>query len=84
MLANQRVQFREPIANFGTMHKLGEIAVKTWMHSLRCRTGKQIDIITQELVAQGQSASERINAVREYAIEAAYSFTCSRGDGLFH
>ena len=79
--ANQRVQFREPIANFGAIkHKLGEIAVKTWMHeSALYRTGKQIDIKTQELVAEGQSASEaKINAVREYAIEAALlKFSCS-------
>jgi alkylation response protein AidB-like acyl-CoA dehydrogenase len=70
----QRIQFNQPIAEFGAMkQKLGIIATNTFaIESGVYRIGAEVDKKHAELKAKGKSYNEaKINAMREYAIECA-------------
>lgn len=72
--ANQRFQFEKPISDFGAMkYKIGEIITKTFaIESAVYRTGRNIDLKTEELVKAGVDKSQaKLQAVREYAVECA-------------
>ena len=79
--AVERTQFRTSIAEFGAMqHKIGEMVVKTFVgESAVYRTGRNIDRAFDQLTDDGQARGEaKLNAVREFAVEAALlKFTCS-------
>ena len=79
--AVERTQFRTSIAEFGAMqHKIGEMVVKTFVgESAVYRTGRNIDRAFDKLTDDGQARGEaKLNAVREFAVEAALlKFTCS-------
>lgn len=72
--ANERHQFKVPIASFGAIQsKLADQAIKIW--SLETATYRASQLIEDEKKAQlkeGKSYSEAVlNAAEEYAIEAA-------------
>ncbi len=72
--ATQRIQFEQPIANFGAIkHKIGEMVMQTHVtESAMYRTGYNIDQKYKEFVKQGQDNSEaKLNAIREFAVECA-------------
>ncbi|PSL49005.1 hypothetical protein CLV51_101335 [Chitinophaga niastensis] len=72
--ANTRVQFKQPIANFGAIkHKLAEMAIRTWTsESALFRTAQLIDDKEKELFAAGQPFNEALlGAAEEYAVECA-------------
>ena len=72
--ANERVQFKLPIAKFGAIqHKLAEQAIRTWaMESAMYRAGHDIGEMEEALQKSGKPLSEAIlEAAREYAIECA-------------
>lgn len=72
--ANERIQFKEPIINFGAMkYKIGEMTARAFAaESAIYRTGANIDLKTQEFIDQGIDKSEaKLKAVREYAVECA-------------
>lgn len=72
--AIEREQFGEPIANFGAMKfKIAEMTTKTFTcDSAVYRTGKNIDLKTEEFVKAGLEAGEsKLKALREFAIECA-------------
>jgi hypothetical protein len=72
--AIDRKQFGKSIAEFGAMqHKLGEMTANTFaIDSAVYRTGRNIDLKTEELKKSGMSDSEaKLNALKEYAIECA-------------
>jgi alkylation response protein AidB-like acyl-CoA dehydrogenase len=70
----QRIQFNQPIAQFGAMkQKLGIIATNAFaIESGVYRVGADVDKKHAELKAKGSSYNDaKINAMREYAIECA-------------
>ncbi|RAJ10462.1 hypothetical protein LX64_00064 [Chitinophaga skermanii] len=72
--ANTRVQFKQPIANFGAIkHKIAEMAIRMWVcESALYRTAQLIDNKEQELVAAGKAFNEALlGAAEEYAVECA-------------
>jgi len=72
--ANERIQFRLPIAKFGAIkHKLAEQATRIFaVESALYRCGMDIARKEQELMAAGQSENEALlGAAREFAVEAA-------------
>lgn len=72
--ANERVQFKIPIAKFGAIqNKLAEQAIKVWVtESAMYRAGADIGEMEEELEKEGKPLSEAIlGAAREYAIECA-------------
>ncbi|HVI44521.1 MAG TPA: acyl-CoA dehydrogenase family protein [Chitinophaga sp.] len=72
--ANTRVQFKQPIANFGAIkHKLAEMAIRTWTsESALFRTAQLIDDKEKELLAEGKPFNEALlGAAEEYAVECA-------------
>lgn len=72
--ANERVQFKLPIAKFGAIqHKLAEQAIRVWaMESAMYRAGHDIGEMEEALQKAGKPMSEAIlEAAREYAIECA-------------
>ncbi|MFT4682152.1 MAG: alkylation response protein AidB-like acyl-CoA dehydrogenase [Granulosicoccus sp.] len=72
--AMERKQFETPIIEFGAMqHKIGEMAARVFAVDAGIyRTGRNIDLKTEELKAEGMGASKaKLEAVREYAIECA-------------
>lgn len=72
--ANERVQFKLPIAKFGAIqHKLAEQAIRTWaIESAMYRAGHDIGEMEEALQKEGKPLSEAIlEAAREYAIECA-------------
>ncbi|MBC6991368.1 MULTISPECIES: acyl-CoA dehydrogenase family protein [Hymenobacter] len=72
--ANERVQFKMPIAKFGAIrHKLAEQAIRIYaVESAIYRAGMDIYRMEQELMAQGKSANEALlGAAREFAVECA-------------
>ncbi|MGB1017923.1 MAG: acyl-CoA dehydrogenase family protein [Chitinophagales bacterium] len=72
--ALEREQFGKAIANFGAIkHKLAEMATKTFTtDSAVYRTGRNIDLKTEEFIKAGISSSEaKLKALREFAIECA-------------
>ena len=69
--ANQRYQFGRPIASFGAIkHKLGEMAIRTWvLESMVYRTAGMIDSRLEGVDRDDTQAT--MNAVEEYAIECS-------------
>ncbi|OAV42770.1 acyl-CoA dehydrogenase family protein [Lewinella sp. 4G2] len=72
--ANERVQFKQPIANFGAIkHKIAEAATQIFAsESALYRVSQQIQDMNKSLQADGKSFAEakRLSA-EEYAIECA-------------
>jgi len=72
--ANQRIQFKTPIANFGAIkYKLAEMAARTYATDAMCyRIGKAIQNNIDDLQAKGKSHQEsELKGVEEFAIECA-------------
>jgi alkylation response protein AidB-like acyl-CoA dehydrogenase len=72
--ANERVQFKQPIANFGAIqYKLAEQAIQIFAgESALYRTSQLIQDKAQTLKAEGHTFSEaKQKAAEEYAIECA-------------
>lgn len=72
--ANEREQFKVPIAQFGAIkHKLGEMAIQTYaLESAVYRTTGMINDKIEKLMADGvDGAAAKIAAADEYSIEAA-------------
>ena len=72
--ANERIQFKQAIANFGAIkHKLAEQAVRVFAaESAGYRVSDLIEDKKVELTAQGMDfASAKLQAAEEYAIECA-------------
>lgn len=72
--AKQRKQFNTPIAEFGAVkYKIGEMVKKTYaLESAVYRTGRNIDLLHDEVLAKGGSKNEaKIEALKEFAIECA-------------
>ncbi|WP_375435363.1 acyl-CoA dehydrogenase family protein [uncultured Hymenobacter sp.] len=72
--ANERVQFKLPIAKFGAIkHKLAQQAVRIYaVESAIYRAGMDIARMEQELLSKGQSHNEALlGAAREFAVECA-------------
>ena len=74
LYAIEREQFGQSIADFGAMkYKIAEMTTKTFTcDSAVYRTGKNIDLKTEEFVKNGIDSSEaKLKALREFAIECA-------------
>jgi len=72
--ANQREQFKTPIAKFGAIsHKLAEQAIRIYvLESVLYRIGEMIDLKEKELQASGMNMeASLLGAADEYAIECA-------------
>jgi alkylation response protein AidB-like acyl-CoA dehydrogenase len=72
--ANERIQFKTPIAQFGAIkYKLAEMATKVFVsESGTYRAGKDIQNKIDELLAEGKSHQEaELLGVEEFAIECA-------------
>ncbi|SHI30435.1 Acyl-CoA dehydrogenase, middle domain [Hymenobacter daecheongensis DSM 21074] len=72
--ANERVQFKMPIAKFGAIkYKLAQQAIRIYaVESAIYRAGMDIARMEQELLSQGQSHNEALlGAAREFAVECA-------------
>jgi alkylation response protein AidB-like acyl-CoA dehydrogenase len=72
--ANERKQFKTPIAQFGAIkHKLAEMAVKVYASETACyRAGQNIDDLIEDLKAEGLSDVEaKLKALEQFAIECA-------------
>lgn len=72
--ANERVQFKQPISNFGAIkHKIGESAVRIFAgESALYRVSDMIQKMNKSLMADGHSfADAKREAAAEYAIECA-------------
>lgn len=72
--ANERVQFNQPISNFGAIkHKIGEAAIRIFAgESSLYRVSDMIQKMNKSLMADGQSfADAKRIAAAEYAIECA-------------
>jgi len=72
--ANERVQFKMPIAKFGAIkNKLAQQSIRIYaVESAIYRAGMDIARMEQELLSQGQSHNEALlGAAREFAVECA-------------
>ncbi|GAA4001254.1 acyl-CoA dehydrogenase family protein [Hymenobacter fastidiosus] len=72
--ANERVQFKMPIAKFGAIkYKLAQQTIRIYaVESAIYRAGMDIARMEQELLSQGQSHNEALlGAAREFAVECA-------------
>lgn len=72
--AKERIQFKQPIANFGAIqYKLAEQAIRIYtVQSAMFRAGQGIDVAVKEFVGEGKSYEEALlAAAQEYAIECA-------------
>ncbi|MCB9290111.1 MAG: acyl-CoA dehydrogenase family protein [Lewinellaceae bacterium] len=72
--ANERRQFKQPIANFGAIqHKLAEQAIRTFaVESAMYRVSHLMQMKNKALIDQGVSFAEaKLQAAEEYAIECA-------------
>lgn len=72
--AIEREQFGQSIAEFGAMKfKIAEMCINTFTcDSAVYRTGRNIDVKTEEFTKQGHTPSEsKLKALREFAIECA-------------
>lgn len=72
--ANERVQFKQPISNFGAIkYKIGEAAIRIFTgESSLYRVSDMIQKMNKSLMADGQSfADAKREAAAEYAIECA-------------
>ncbi|HOL16248.1 MAG TPA: acyl-CoA dehydrogenase family protein, partial [Bacillota bacterium] len=73
--ALQRIQFKQPIANFNlTKYKIAQMAMLIYTtESLVYRLGGMIDKKLEEVIAEGGDGSKFVNAIQEYAIECSIS-----------
>lgn len=72
--ANERVQFKQPIANFGAIkYKIGEAAIRIFAgESALYRVSQQIQDMNVQLKDAGKSFSQaKLLSAEEYAIECA-------------
>ena len=72
--ANERKQFKTPIAQFGAIkHKLAEMALKVYAsETASYRAGQNIDDLIEDLKGQGMGDSEaKLKALEQFAIECA-------------
>ncbi|CAH1001827.1 putative acyl-CoA dehydrogenase [Neolewinella maritima] len=72
--ANERIQFKQPIANFGAIkYKIGESAIRIFAgESALYRVSQQIQDMNKQLQADGKSFAEaKLLSAEEYAIECA-------------
>lgn len=72
--ANERIQFKQPIANFGAIkHKLGEQAIQIFAaESAMYRVSHLLQEKNKALMAEGKTFAEaKLEAAEEYAIECA-------------
>ncbi|MBD2768776.1 acyl-CoA dehydrogenase family protein [Hymenobacter sp. BT664] len=72
--ANERVQFKLPIAKFGAIrHKIAQQAIRLYaVESAIYRAGSDIYRTEQQLMAEGKGANEALlGAAREFAVECA-------------
>ncbi len=72
--ANERKQFKTPIANFGAIQfKIAEMAIQTFVsESLTYRISQNVDDAIESLIADGMDKGKAsIEALRQYAIEAS-------------
>ncbi len=72
--ANERKQFKTPIAQFGAIkHKLAEMAVKVYAsESASYRAGQNIDDMIEDLKSQGiDDVTAKLQALEQFAIECA-------------
>ncbi len=72
--AKERIQFKQPIANFGAIqHKLAEQAIRIFAsESAMYRAGMDIHHEEQRLLAEGKSFEQALmGAAQEFAIECA-------------
>ena len=72
--ANERVQFKQPIANFGAIkYKIGEAAIRIFAgESALYRVSQQIQDMNIQLKEAGKSFSQaKLLSAEEYAIECA-------------
>ena len=72
--ANERVQFKMPIAKFGAIrYKLAQQAIRIYAaESAIYRAGADIYRMEQQLMAEGKGANEALlGAAREFAVECA-------------
>jgi alkylation response protein AidB-like acyl-CoA dehydrogenase len=72
--ANERIQFKQPIANFGAIkYKIGEAAIRIFAgESALYRVSQQIQDMNKQLMADGKSFAEaKLLSAEEYAIECA-------------
>ncbi|MFY9384332.1 MAG: acyl-CoA dehydrogenase family protein [Dethiobacteria bacterium] len=73
--ALQRIQFKQPIANFNlTKYKIAQMAMLIYTtESLVYRLGGMIDKKLEEVIAEGGDGSKIVEAIQEYAIECSIS-----------
>jgi alkylation response protein AidB-like acyl-CoA dehydrogenase len=73
--ALQRVQFKQPIANFNlTKYKIAQMTILTYlMESLVYRIGGLIDNIMEKVKSEGADSAKVVEAIEEYAIECSIS-----------
>ncbi len=72
--ANERIQFKQPISNFGAIkHKLAEQAIRTFaVESALYRVSDMLEQKSRELRESGLSFGEaKLRAAEEYAMECA-------------
>lgn len=72
--ANERKQFRTPIAQFGAIkHKLAEMALRVYASETAAyRAGQNIDDLIEDLKSQGMEDSQaKLAALEQFAIECA-------------
>ncbi len=71
--ALQRVQFKQPIAQFNLIkNKFANMAILTYlMESLVYRVGGMIDEKLEEVIKSGSESSDIVQAIQEYAIECS-------------
>ena len=72
--ANERIQFKQPIANFGAIkYKIGEVGIRIFAgESALYRVSQQIQDMNKQLMEQGKSFSQaKLLSAEEYAIECA-------------
>lgn len=72
--ANERIQFKTPIANFGAIqYKIAEMATKTYVTDAACyRAAKDIQNRIDDLLTEGKSHQDaELMGVEEFAIECA-------------
>ncbi len=73
--ALQRVQFKQPIAQFNAIkNKIANMAILTYiMESLVYRVGGMIEEKLEEVKESGAESSDIVQAIQEYAIECSIS-----------
>jgi alkylation response protein AidB-like acyl-CoA dehydrogenase len=72
--AKERIQFKQPIANFGAIqHKLAEQAIQIYAcESAMYRAGNDIQLTEEKLMSEGKSYEESLlAAASDFAIECA-------------